>query len=1063
MRKAWPAIFPIITVLLVFLFLALTIFKPGYIYFRDVTEGLHLDNLFQRYIYTYSGDVGESLAEKARVPIFYAIFGIFELGKRIGVFDDSFYVKIKILLLFILSFVAFFLTAKKLLKDLDQNEENPHKKFWVSLAATLGGIYYISNYWFSNRITHFGLFFSTATIPITFFFLYSYLFCEKTRFTKLAILLVLLSIFTATPHTALFEFLILVTLYLTFITNREFSSKNKASRTFQLLIFGILYLLINSYWILPYVFFPSTPDAVLSETIVNTIGENAKFVNSIRLMGYWLTNPKDYLSQVAPLLQTAVSCLPIALLIISIYLIRKNRNFVCAIFLLSLGGYFLTTSSYITDKFYFFLMFSSPVKTLGWLFREYDKFGIILTFVYALGLSIVVFKASSKKVVMGLTMLMVSLIFISNFRFLNKTMKQNYSPQSIPNDFFVVEKFLDNDKDIFNVAWFPGVPKPSWSKNEDVRYNFSNLISQKPSVTTRPDLINYLSYLFYEENIYSIDLGKALDLIGVKYLIIRKDYLFSAQNSYEEKVALQSSMEKVLETNLLTIYRNKDFSGIFRFYENKIATNLGLDILKRPDLAKPSSSLLDFSDKPSGIQFNGKTLFVSKSNPQDYSINRYISKFIYPYDYATRKYEGISGYWGLGSLENVTHAETNFFFSDLGLIINQFDYGRGVILAKDGYVISDTSKLRDKDIFVGFTKTNNVTFTSSNLVYTTLGKLDSPETQAPWKITRSLHLDVMNTKVLALQLKSFIDQDLEPHFKLTFYDSEGKIVQESAHYPNAKDIVSYVVKVPEGSVTTEFSSWSRPVAGKKYTYKVKNLHIYDVSNNVKLVSMAFSAPSGCEGTCAVFARVLKSRIGGEIELTIGNKVLPIVTKTPDLGHNERYEWLEVGSIENSSKKLDITITNKSGFNSINSIVLLNEDERSQLYQDTQKVIETNDTLPDMSIKPYLKVIEINPTRYSVSVYNSTGAGGVLAFAKPFGNSWLLSNERPVIANGYVNGWYLEKLDNKTYIVSYKPQKYFYIGVGVSAITFVALLGYSLLSKLSAREVIASEPTSKSQG
>ena len=141
MRKWCPTILPIITILLVSLLVTSTILKPGYIYFRDVIEGLHLDSLYQRYIYTYSGDIGESLAEKARIPLFYAIFGIFEFGKKIGIFDDSFYVKIKILILFILSFVAFFLTTKRLLGNLNQRDERPNKNFWLSLAATLGGIY----------------------------------------------------------------------------------------------------------------------------------------------------------------------------------------------------------------------------------------------------------------------------------------------------------------------------------------------------------------------------------------------------------------------------------------------------------------------------------------------------------------------------------------------------------------------------------------------------------------------------------------------------------------------------------------------------------------------------------------------------------------------------------------------------------------------------------------------------------------------------------------------------------------------------------------------------------
>lgn len=1062
MRKSWHISIPVIAVLLITLLLAVTIFKPGYIYFRDVTEGLHLDKLYQRYSYTYSGQIGESLVEKARLPIFYAIFGIFEIGKKIGVFDDSLYVKIKILILFVSSFITFFIVSRKLLTDLKLNEEKKHKKFWVCFAATLGGIYYISNYWFSNRITHFGLFFSTVTVPITFYLLYNYLFSEKTWFKKLTTLLILLAIFTATPHTVLFEFLILVVLYLVFITNKGVPSKIKAQRTFQLSIFGILYLLINMYWILPYVFSLSTPDAVLSETIVNTIGENAKFINSIRLMGYWLTNPKDYFVQANLSLQTAVSFLPIILFLTSLWLIRKNRNLAYSLLLLFLAGCFLSTSSFITDKFYFFLMFTSPIKTLGWLFREYDKFGIILTFVYSISVSIVLFKLSSKKL-LSAAILVVALTLTSGFFFLEKTLVQNYTPLNIPNDFFVAEKFLNDDKELFNVAWYPGVPKPDWAKNEDVRYMFSNMISEKESITTKSNLINYLDYLFNEENIYSVNLGKALDLVGIKYLIIRKDYAYAKPIAYDEKIALQNSMEKVLETDLLTIYKNNKFSGIFKFYDSKVNTNSGLDILKQPGFLDTNTSLLSFSDKPSSSQLDNKAIYISKNNPLDYSINSFENKFIYPYDYTTKKYEGVSGYWGLGSLESINHAETNFFFNDLGLVINQFDYGHGVISAKDGYVISDNSKLKNTDIFSGFTTTDSVSFKNNNLTYTTLGKIDSPETQAPWIIKKSTSFDVSVTKVLFLQLKSFINKDLQPHFKLTFFDSEGKTTQESAFYPDAKDNVSYVVKVPENSVTAEFSSWARPVAGKKHTYKAVQIHIYNVSDNVKPISTNFSAPSMCDGTCTVFARVLKSRIGGDVEIAINSNTFSIPTRILDLGHNERYEWLEIGSMENSNKKMNITITNNGGFNSINSIVLLNQDEKSQLYQGIKKVIESDSTPDEVSEKPYLQVSKLDPTKYSISVYNSTGTEGFLAFAKPFESSWLLSNKESVVANGYINGWYIDNLENKTYVVSYKPQKYFYIGAGVSAITLISLLSYSLFSTLPTREVTASEPISKSQG
>ena len=63
----------------------------------------------------------------------------------------------------------------------------------------------------------------------------------------------------------------------------------------QLLLFGVFYILLNTYWILPYLVSLSVPDAILSETIVNLIGRYATLNNSIRLMGYWLVHPNSYL------------------------------------------------------------------------------------------------------------------------------------------------------------------------------------------------------------------------------------------------------------------------------------------------------------------------------------------------------------------------------------------------------------------------------------------------------------------------------------------------------------------------------------------------------------------------------------------------------------------------------------------------------------------------------------------------------------------------------------------------------------------------------------------------
>ena len=98
MKRLRSALIPILTIVIVSIYVSVVIFKPGYIYFRDVTESIDVSKLYERYIYTYSNDIGESLAEKSRIPIFYFLNSIFSVGKALRIFDDSGYVKIKILI-----------------------------------------------------------------------------------------------------------------------------------------------------------------------------------------------------------------------------------------------------------------------------------------------------------------------------------------------------------------------------------------------------------------------------------------------------------------------------------------------------------------------------------------------------------------------------------------------------------------------------------------------------------------------------------------------------------------------------------------------------------------------------------------------------------------------------------------------------------------------------------------------------------------------------------------------------------------------------------------------------
>jgi len=1037
MKRLRSALIPILTIVIVSIYVSVVIFKPGYIYFRDVTESIDVSKLYERYIYTYSNDIGESLAEKSRIPIFYFLNSIFSVGKALRIFDDSGYVKIKILSLFVLSLSIFIYTTYKLLKELQKDEEKSEKKdLLLSLAASLGGVYYVGNYWFSNRIAHFGLFFSTVTIPGVFYLLYKYYFSEETNFKRLVALLIFLFIFTGTPHTLIFISILFFALYISFIFNKNFNKKTKIDRTKQTIIFFVLYLFSSLYWVLPYLSsYASSPDAVLTETIVNDIGKNSYLYNSVRLVGYWLNSAQDYMKNVPPEMFSLSSVLPLFIAIASIIMVIKKKGLSLSLLIMLVIGVFMSTSSEITNSFYFPIMFKSPIKNFGWLFREYDKLGAIVAYVYALGISIFLAKSCKKDIYVVGTLIITSLILYTNVSFLRNTLVKNYTPQNIPNDFSQVIDYIKNDREEFNTAWYPGVPLPIWAEEEDVRFWFSNVISyQKPAIAVSSSIVNYLNYLFNEENIYSIDMGRALNVLGVKYLVIRKDYAYAYKNGYEEKIALQKSLEKVFETSLLTVYKNKSFTGLSGFYTSSVNTNRGLDIFKNLE-NKTGSFAINFSDKGSDLNFNNQ-IYDEKSPAIDYAIEKYKDKFIYPYDYSTLKYDDAPGTWKIGSLENINHAETDFFFGNEGIRIPQFDYEHGIVVAKDGYDKFRTSVNPFRyTLFFEDGYEENV-FDGKDLSF-------KPKTSifdGPWHETKSSKFDLNNALAIEVSLVSSIPNNLDPHFKINFYNNDQKIIKTVVTNASRYRTVNPVIAVPKEAVSASFSIWSRNTLEPSGTLQIKNLQITDVSNVVVPVSMSIKTKTQCKKNCTVYARVLTSRIGGEIEVKINNNSFFVTTfRDYEVSNKERYDWIEVGKIASLNRSAEIVLSNLSGFNSINALVILDEKQVSEINNDIRNIESSGNNLEDKGL--YIDVEKVNPTKYILTPHIGSTGKGVLTLSKPFNKNWILSGKPAKLINGYSNGWEIENLERKEYVVEYRPQRYFYIGAIFSSINIIALLVY----------------------
>ncbi len=1064
-------------ILLIFAPLALLLFmlgrnilKPGYIIHTDVTEPLQLEKIHERYLYTYSDDWGESYAETARIPLFYLIKTAHDLTGL----PDSYFVKTKFIALIIITYSVFTLYTYKWLKFIQKDKENKRKVLIPTIAASL---FYLTNFWFTDRLMHFYLFFASCTIPITFYYLYTYLFSKENKPRKLIPLALLLGIFSATPHTVLFQALIGTILTGVFlITQKEYRLK----KMLYLGLFALGYLLINSYWLFPVLVTKAAPDKMLSTTIVDFLSQESSLINSIRLMGYWMTPYGSYFLEDARIqpIQYVLAFVPIiTTLSVTSYLVVKKKTALALILLfMALGGIFLSSQTVLSKPFYEYLMFESPISFVGWIFRELDKFGIIIAFAYALSFG-VFFTLVDKRLKILVAPLFILLI-TSNLYFYNKTIENQFTPQKVPSEFFHVIDLLKKDPELANAIWYPGNPSPAWSETTSVSYFLTNFSSPKPTITTNSKIINYLDYIGSYENTYQIDAAKALDLIGAKYLILRKDHgIFQKELHQEHALDMQQDLEKVWNGNYLVVYKNLAFSGLIKDHANRIITNQGYEILKDlEDLQiDTSKSYLEYTDKANSqkIESNIKTYYYFPDDQyHDLAINEFKEKFIFPAEKSNHVYTGKTDKWRKSSVENLTHAESSYFLGFYGISLSQFDYEMGVLSADEGVLKEDRNLPPREVYFPTFIQDTRGRFENRNLSF--IGDVDL--FTYPWTSIISETFALNDVKALQVEAEVVVDKAQEPHLKLFFQDEEHN--QQSIKYlfPDYRGKVNDIIKVNDNVSYVKIGLWFRPLPMHQDQILVKNLYIKDRSNNYKNLEFSFAEKTNCYGNCSIYARVLESASGGNMTLVINNTEFEIETLIDQRERPQRYNWLEVGKIylDQNQEKSEIRVINKKGFNSINALVLVNEDEKRAMEEkiasykssaNNLKIVppedreETEDREKTGSATP-IKVNKLNPTKYEISPFLKPT---IISLAVPHGESWKITEmpeQKTILINGLLPGWEVKSKEN-TYTIEFTPQKTFYIGSIISGATFMIGLGAIVYLELKNREV--SERISSSHG
>ena len=108
--------------------------------------------------------------------------------------------------------------------------------------------------------------------------------------------------------------------------------------------------------------------------------------------------------------------------------------------------------------------------------------------------------------------------------------------------------------------------------------------------------------------------------------------------------------------------------------------------------------------------------------------------------------------------------------------------------------------------------------------------------------------------------------------------------------------------------------------------------------------------------------------------------------------------------------------------------------------------------PNMVDQPSLISTKINPTKYTIQV--NASAPYYLVFSESFDNGWVATingqqvpSQYHFTANGYANGWYINKTGTYTVTLEFTPQNLFYAGAAISITTLIICTAYVSKNKI----------------
>jgi hypothetical protein len=553
------------------LFVASPLSSPGIILTADFpvldTSSYAAGKLW---VWTEKGSV-PALETISRFPIIGAWFVL----SLIGISSETIS-KFMIILGFLLASFSFYLSFLLLFKNRVATDNSSHTR--LKIAAILGALFFAYNPWSIERIPHWYLWMGYAVLPL-FFITVVLAFREPKKLRYIVSSIFLWSFASATPHMTVFYGIIFLIIFTSFvlrsvvrIRNRRpkltYAADNPGRLIIQLLIpflsIFFLYLLVNAYWIYPYVMSTQirsiSPNYLVTEENLELLSRESNFLNTFRLVANWQEQPFDIPEEGSSLYYVwyvASFAAPIFGLA-AIALSRKFFRYSIAFFSFLVIGIIISMGTQSPIDYFSPIIDNPTLSKYVWLIRDPDKLSFVIAFTtsFLLGISshVILERIGDKtekrtetgyelpesvKREHGFSRVLVSTLFLCLllgtmcvyiYPVYVFNMFGELRPIALPSEFDKLNNYLSR-VDAKKVYFIPyPLDETNWSKNNRVG-NIYQTHSVSPSIESSGSIAmagmgsaNYYNYLAKSviEN-RSKNLANYIHPLGTSYLIFHND------------------------------------------------------------------------------------------------------------------------------------------------------------------------------------------------------------------------------------------------------------------------------------------------------------------------------------------------------------------------------------------------------------------------------------------------------------------------------------------------------------------------------------------------------------